>query len=151
MHLLKPVQIQIAKRIAIHRHHIWLANEAGGVAQSARRAKRALLKRVEQIERAVLIAEYRGDAFTQMSDAKHGSLEAEAQELIEQESDEWSACDLSQGFWSVADDFAESAAQSAGQDERFASYDFTLCLQSNFKFARRGNLAIVTVTINNGV
>jgi hypothetical protein len=86
-----------------------------------------------------------------MADAKHGSLETEAQELIEQESDEWPACDLSQGFWSVTDDCSEPAAQTAGQDERFTSYRCHLWLQSNFEFARCGIVAIIIATINNGV
>ncbi len=125
MHLFERAQIQIAKRITIHCHHILFANEAGGIPQSAGRTNRGLLERVEQVERAIPLAEHRGDRFSEMSDAKHGSLEVEAQELVKQEGDEWSACDLSQRFWSVTDDCSEPAAQTAGQDERFASYGFT--------------------------
>ena len=91
-----------------------LANEVRGVPQSARRTKRGLLERVEQVERAIPLTEHRGDTFSEMSDAKHGSLEVEAQELVKQKGDEWSACDLSQKFWSVTDDRSEPAAQTAG-------------------------------------
>ncbi|WP_298244131.1 hypothetical protein [uncultured Bradyrhizobium sp.] len=51
--------------------------------------------------------------------------EAQGQQLLDRQCDEWPAGDFSLGLRLVADECAEPAIEIAGDDERFTNFDFT--------------------------
>src|SRR6185503_9413877 len=122
MNPLEHAQVQIAKRIAVHRDHARLARQAGRVAQGPGGAKWSLLEGVEQFERAIVVAKYQRNLLSEVSDAEDGPLEAGAHQLIQQERNEGAASHISHRLGPIADDRAEPTSQPAGQNQGVASY-----------------------------
>ena len=132
---LKRAEIDVAERIPVHREHVIVARadrrrcamRRRFPARSARRNRRVPKHRICRPAPGAHIRPY-------VRRRARRARESEAQELVQQEGDEGSACDLGHRLRPVGHDAAQAGAQAAGEDRLLraspvASSDSKACLR----------------------